>query len=164
MGFEVKITCSPAAWIKGYKRTPGANSCAWATRLAFWWLCTVCSISIAIADLHHWSLMGQQTLLLLFPVYCECPGATWHHSAVRCPVIQPSLTDCQCRGLQVLMQMGKAFPSPLPLFEQTSSRVAGELHLYFESLPYAFKFGVVFWLIFNVNICSFKLATALSVL
>lgn len=64
---------------------------------------------------------GRRTLLMLFPPYCECPAATWHRSAVRCAVIRPGLTDCQCRGLLLLMQMegrgwvvGGNFSFPLP--------------------------------------------------
>lgn len=49
--------------------------------------------------------MGRKTLLLLVPLYCECPGAIWHHSAVRWAVIQPGLADCQCRGPPLLMHI-----------------------------------------------------------
>lgn len=119
------------------------------------------SISVAIADLHHWSLMVQQTLPLLLAVYCECPGATWHHSSVRCPVIQPSLTDYQCRGLPVLMQMGKAFPSCLPLFKQASGRWVRSIFWIFVS---CFQLCCC---VFDRSICEhlvIKLVNALPVL
>lgn len=54
-----------------------------------------------------WMCRFHSNWCRLLSVHCECPEATWHHSAIRCPVIQPSLSDCQCTGLQVLMQMGK---------------------------------------------------------
>lgn len=67
--------------------------------------------------------MGRQSLLLLVPLYCKCPGAMWHHSAVRWTVIQPGPADCQGRGLLLLRQkvMG-TFSYPL-LFSQAEPQV-----------------------------------------
>lgn len=93
--------------------------------------------------------MGRTPLLLFqFPVHCECPGATWHHSAVRCPVIQPSLTDCQCTGAAGTYADREAFPSSLTLFQQTSRRVAAELDLVLQCLSCASGFACIFRVIY----------------
>lgn len=76
--------------------------------------------------------MGRQTLLLLVQLYCERPGAIWHHSAVRWAVIQPGLADCQWRGLLLLMQMGE-FPLPL-------SQAEPQVNLLWTCLSYFYLF------------------------
>lgn len=83
--------------------------------------------------------MGRQTLLLLAPLYCERPGAIWHHAAVRWAVIQPGLADCQWRGLPLLMQIvggGGLFHFPFLFLRQSHRWIC------FEPVCHAFMFHV----------------------
>lgn len=161
MLFEVKIKCLPAVWMMEYTGIPRASNCGRATGLAFWWLCTGCSISIAITDLQDWSLMGQQSLLLLLWMpqsYLKPLCRSGALSSGQASLIASAL------GCWFSCRWGKLVPSPLTLFwadfQQSSRWVRFTLWIFLRSFQLchcAFDWSACEHLVI-------KLATVLSAL